>query len=241
MTADDEALRRRLYRPGAGEEDVVAYLAATPEPARRAAPPDAPPPARRPWRGRVIVGAAVLGAVAAALLIGRSAPATAERPRPVAAPVRTAPPAPLPTSSVDPATRAAFVRKVAMGGDAGLALWWDGRPGLVEAHGVGSATVALPVPRSGRAGHLTVLLVVGADGSAAWDAARFVIHDDRTIHLAAVGGAAGLLRAGIPTAARVDYPAGERPQRLRLRLPADLQWGAAVVDSVDGGPQLPDG
>ena len=82
--------------------------------------------------------------------------------------------------------------------------------------------------------------MLGADGTAGWTAARFVIHDDRTIHLAPVAGATGGLRAGIPTAARVDYPAGGRPQRLILKVPADVRWGAAVVDSVDNGPQPPD-
>ena len=239
MTADGEALRRRLYRPDAAEEDVAAYLATAPA---IAAPSTAAPPHRRPVRGRLVAGAAVLAALAAAVAIGRAAPATAGRPAPAQAAARNAapPPAPLPTSSVDAAARAAFVRKVAVGGDAGLALWWDGGPGLVEVHGAGPATVPIPVARTGRAGHLTILLVLGADGTAGWTAARFVIHDDRTIHLAPTAGATGGLRAGIPTAARVDYPAGGRPQRLVLQVPTGAQWGAAVVDSVDKRPQLPD-
>ena len=239
MTDDGEALRRRLYRPDAAEEHVAAYLAAAPA----VAPPTAgAPPHRRPVRGRLVAGAAVLAALAAAVAIGRAAPATAVRPAPAQAAARVAapPPTPLPTSAVDAAARAAFVRKVAVGGDAGLVLWWDGGPGLVEVHGAGSATIPIPVARTGRAGHLTILLVLGADGTAGWTTARFVIHDDRTIHLAPTAGATGGLRAGIPTAARVDYPAGGRPQRLVLQVPANAQWGAAVVDSVDKGPQLPD-
>ena len=240
MTDDGEALRRRLYRPDAAEADVAAYLATAPAPLS-ARPAAAPQPRRRPVRGRVVAGAAVLAALTAAVAIGRAVPATAGRPAPAerAARIAAPAPAPLPTSAVDAAVRAAFVRKVAVGGDAGLALWWDGRPGLVEVHGAGSATIPIPVARSGRAGHLTVLLVLGADGTAGWTAARFVIHDDRTIHLAPVAGASGGLRGGVPTAARVDYPAGARPQRLVLRVPADAQWGAAVVDSVDKGPQVP--
>ncbi len=245
MIDDGEALRRRLYRPDALAEDVAAYLATAPglhAPPPAAAPPHRRLPRGRPLRGRLVAGAAVLAAVAAAVAVGRAAPATAGRPAPQPAAVRiTAPaPTPLPTSSVDAAARAAFVRKVAVGGDAGLALWWDGGPGLVEVHGSGPATIPIPTARTGRAGHLTVLLVLGADGAAGWTAARFVIHDDRTIHLAPTAGASGGLRAGIPTAARVDYPAGGRPQRLVVQVPVDVQWGAAVVDSVDKGPQLPD-
>ena len=69
------------------------------------------------------------------------------------------------------------------------------------------------------------------------DDGRFVIHDDRTIHLAPASGASGALRAGIPTPARVDHPAGGRPQRLLLQVPRDAQWGAAVVDPADHPPQ----
>ncbi|GAA4741511.1 hypothetical protein GCM10025783_10800 [Amnibacterium soli] len=234
MTDEGEALRRRLYRPGAAADDVAAYLAAAP-----AAPvaPVAAPPGRRPVPGRLVAAAVVV----AALAVGRSGPATAERPAPTASAQAVAGPAPLPTAPVDAAARAAFVRKVAVGGDAGLALWWGGPQALVEVHGAGATTIALPAARTDRAGHLTVLLVLGTDGTARWTAARFVIHDDRTIHLAPVAGAEGALRAGVPTVARVDYPAGRRPQRLVLQVPEGTQWGAAAVDSVDSGPQLPDG
>ena len=173
MTTDGEALRRRLYRPGAAEEDVAAYLAAA-APAPVVAPVATAPPRRPMGRGCVLTGAAVLAVVAAAALIGRAASATAVRPAPAPAePARTAAPSPtpLPTASVDAATRAAFVRKVAVGGDAGLALWWDGGPALVEAHGAGPATIPIPVARTGRAGHLTVLLVLGTDGTAGWTTA----------------------------------------------------------------------
>jgi hypothetical protein len=237
VTDDGEALRRRLYRPGAAAEDVAAYLAAAP-----AAPvaPAAAPPGRRPVRGRLAAAAVLVAAVGAAVAVGRSGPATAERPATTVQARSFAAPAPLPTAPVDGAARAAFVRKVAVGGDAGLALWWGGRPALTEVHGAGAATIPLPAASTDRAGHLAVLLVLGTDGTARWTAARFVIHDDRTIHLAPVAGAAGALRAGVPTVARVAYPAGRRPQRLVLQVPDGAQWGAAVVDSVDTGPQLPD-
>jgi hypothetical protein len=235
VTDDSEALRRRLYRPGAGEHDVAAYLGA----ADRPVPPPPAPAATRPrrtLRGLLLVVGVVLPALVAAPLLDRTSPTSPEG---VPAAVRrpaTATPTPLPTSSVDPATRAAFVRKVALGGDAGLAPWWDAGPGVVEVHGTGSTTVRLPVPVPHGTGHLTVLLVLGSDGTARWTAARFVIHDDRTVHLAPVGGASGSLRAGIPTAGRVDYTAATRPQRVLLAVPSGAEWGLAVVDSVDTRP-----
>lgn len=241
MTVDGEMLRRRLYRPGAAEDDVAAYLAAAPPAAPAAAGRGAAGPAgRRRIRGRLLGGGAVLLALAGAPLIGHVLPPAGRASAAASAAVASPAPAPLPTSSVDPATRAAFVRKIDLDGDAGLAPWWDGTSGAVELHGVGSTTVRLPVDGGRRSGHLTVLLVLGTDGTATWSAARFVIHDDRTIHLAPVAGASGALRGGIPTAARVDYSAATRPQRVILHVPADTPWGLAVVDSVDTRPQLPD-
>jgi hypothetical protein len=217
---EDEALRRRLYRPGADEADVAAYLTrvAGAEAGARssaAAPRTEPPrPARR--RGWVAATAAVLVAAGVAILLhGRGLP------EPTATP--------LPTARVTVAEAARYVAALDAGDDAGLGPSRAGPTPYLEAHGVGDGTVPLPVAASGGGGRLRVLLVTDRDGTAGWATARLVIHDDRTIHLRTEASASGALRAGVPAEARVVYAAEHRPLRLLVRAPAHVRWGVAVV------------
>ena len=224
MTEEGEALRRRLYRPGAVDDDVAAYLAVTErEPAQeRDAPPPAPRPVRLPqWPTLVAVTvlAVLIGVSGILLQTSRAAPPAA------------AGPTPLPTHVVQPETAAAFESALTRGDDAGLGAWWDSTAPFVEEHGSGDGAVLLPVSAAGGGGRLTVLLVLAADGTAGWSAARLVIHDDRTIHLQTEASAFGALRAGVPAIGRLDYSAQHRPLRLFVQAPAGTRWGVAAVIS----------
>ncbi|MGT2427193.1 hypothetical protein [Amnibacterium kyonggiense] len=214
----DEALRRRLYRPGADEADVAAYRSAVAQredpaagpPARAAAPP------RRRWRP---------AALAATLLVLVGTPFALHLVAAPPAPTAT----PLPTARVADATAARLVAALDAGRDAGLGPWLPPGAPALETRGTGSATVALPVSPSGSGGRLLVVLVSDRDATAGWATARFVIHDDRTIHLRTATSVVGAVRAGVPARSRVVYAAGQRPQRLLVRAPADVRWGVAIV------------
>ncbi|WP_375387338.1 hypothetical protein [uncultured Amnibacterium sp.] len=94
---DAEALRRRLYRDGASQDDVDSYLSVVGEPSADRAP--APAPARRtPWLPVAVVAAA--GAlVGGALLSGALEPAA-----PSAAPVSPTAASSVRTVAIDPGT-----------------------------------------------------------------------------------------------------------------------------------------
>jgi hypothetical protein len=89
---DAEALRRRLYRPGASAADLACYLHATEE-ERAAAAPDAAPSATtapQPWLRAFMIGGLV---VAAAAVLGAAFLASGE-PSPAATTTGAAPSAP---------------------------------------------------------------------------------------------------------------------------------------------------
>jgi hypothetical protein len=214
-TDDGEALRRRLYRPGAGGPDVDAYLAvADPEP-----PPGPPPPRERRPRSWAVLVAVVV----ALLVVGVLLPRTWDRTAPAAAST------PLPTRPVSAATSARFVAALETGHDAGLGAWFDPGAPLVEQHGTGDAVIELPPSGSAAGGTLEVLLVLAADGTAGWQTARLVITRTHAILREPEAGAGGALRAGVPTVARVVYPVDHRPLRLLVRAPAGVRWGVAAV------------
>lgn len=217
MTEDGEALRRRLYRPGAGEGDVDAYLAvAVPEP--EPAPPP-PPPRRRPL-GRVVLVAAGVAVLLAAVLLPRAWHATTPE----------AVPTPLPTRSIDAATSARFVAALDAGRDAGLGTWFDPEAPFLEEHGTGDAVVQIPPSGSTAGGSLEILLVLADDGTAGWETARLVVGDGtRAILREREAGATGALRAGVPAVQRVDYPADHRPLRLIVHAAAGTRWGVAAI------------
>lgn len=215
MTEDGEALRRRLYRPGAGDTDVDAYLALA-EPETAPAPPAPPPrPRSRRW---VPVTAAVVVLVAAAIVLPRVG-------RAPEAPAAT----PLPTRSVDGATSARFVAALDAGRDAGLGAWRDPQAPVLERHGTGDAVIELPPSGSATGGGLEILLVLASDGTAGWSTARLVITSTHAIIREREAGATGALRAGVPTVQRVEYPADHRPLRLLVQAPTGTRWGVAAI------------
>ncbi|MBW4040827.1 MAG: hypothetical protein HIU86_01695 [Acidobacteria bacterium] len=222
MTEEGEALRRRLYRPGADDEDVAAYRSVAERDPEGHVDPDPAPPRtlpRLPARPVLVATGvlAVLVVVSALLLQAAQAPPAA------------AGPTPLPTRAVPALTAARFAAAVARGDDAGLGAWWDPAAPFLEEHGSGDGTVLLPASASDGSGRLTVLLVLAADGTAGWSAARLVIHDDRTIHLRTESSAFGSLRAGVPAIGRSDFAAGHRPMRLFVQAPGGIRWGVAAI------------
>lgn len=225
MTEDGEDLRRRLYRQGADRTDIDAYLAVhepknepEPEPSPGPAPIAGVAPARRVPRWLPAGGLLLLAVVVVAVLAVIRTPAAVGG---------GTLPTPLPTSTIDPTTSAAFVSRIGSGRDAGLAAWWDRTAPFVEEHGVGSGSVKLPPPAG--SGRITVLLVVASDTRAGWSIDRLVIHDDRTIHLSALRGASGTVPAGVPAVGRLDYSSLTRPSRLLVDVPAGVRWGVAAV------------
>lgn len=215
MTEDGEALRRRLYRPGAGGADLDAYLAVEP-PEPSTAPPA--PLERRTRRWTVVVAVVVALVVTAVLLPRAWRTATPE-----------AAPTPLPTRAVDAATSARFVTELGAGQDAGLGAWFDPQAPLVERHGTGDAVIELPPSGSAAGGSLDILLVLASDGAAGWETARLVITSTHAIVREPEARATGALRAGVPTVARVAYRADHRPLRLLVRAPAHTRWGVAAI------------
>ena len=93
--SDAEALRRRLYRPGASAEDLDSYLDAA-GPLRAATPGPPGPRARsRPGRRRVhlvVVAAAIVVALPAAAAVGTLARTPSSAPVAVTSPLPSAPP-----------------------------------------------------------------------------------------------------------------------------------------------------
>lgn len=217
MTEDGEQLRRRLYRPGAGHDDVDAYLAAR-EPEPDPVVDTAPAGRRRRWQP--VVGVLVPAVVVVALIGVVRAPAG------TSGAVR---PTPLPTSTIEPRTSVAFVSRIRSGRDAGLAAWWDPGAPFVEEHGAGSRTVELPPPAG--SARITVLLVLASDATAGWSIDRLVIHDDRTIHLRELEGADGSVTAGVPAVGHLDATPTAQPSRLVVDAPAGVRWGVAAVYS----------
>ena len=222
---DAEALRRRLYSAGATAEDLAAYrgsappvAAPAPEVADAAEPAAPPPRPRRPRRLLGLVGGALVLVVVAALLLVLRPPSTQ---RPAA------------TLPADAATTAEMIRNLRIGKDAGIAAYLVTNPGPkpirsspgywtteIRGAGPGSVRVAGPpsMPGPGRA---TVLLVLTDDADATWRAtgADGDVVRTRTVRQ----------RAGGLTSTTFAYPAGGRPVRLRVELPAGVAWGAAVV------------
>ncbi|GAA2753644.1 hypothetical protein [Amnibacterium kyonggiense] len=229
-TRATEALRRRLYAPGATAEDLVAF---------RAAEATARPPALSPVRRRRPRTAAVLAAAVVAI----AAPLALVTLRPLAAvpvatgPTPTATAVPSPEGVVLPApqsVRAAFVRQLASRSGAGLLEYLYGHPAFLpealrqptrghvtETAGDGPRTLDLsPSTGDGPAGRLTVVIVVERAARIFWTATG------RT-------GDAALHRrldapAGVPVSATVAYKHGA-PTTLEIEVPEGSSWGALVA------------
>jgi hypothetical protein len=225
---DAEALRRRLYAPGAAGDDVERYRAAGG--GAEAAPPrqaDRPPP-----RGRIrfLVAAAILAAlVVSGLGIARLTAPTA----PVAA-------APTPLA-VTPDDRRSFEDELASGNAAGIAAYLlttrpmprfrgTTRIATIEGSGIGKGTVTLsPVDAEAVSGRATVLLVLEEPAEAGWTTYRRRVDPSGEQDYVRQTRRAGMQQAGVLTAHTYRYGSGDRPVELRVDAPDGVRWGAAVV------------
>lgn len=229
--AEVDALRRRMYAPGATEDDVRRYrLASAPVPV--STPGRAPGlkervrPRRRgrpawwwmaPIAAAVAVGAIGLGAVR-----------------------QDAAPRPAPTPVVVPAAaRDRFVADLRYGAATRISDYFVAHPDrlptvLTAAHraevgqlaAVGPGALDLyPSAIAESGGRLTVVVVAAADAPMRWSATR----DARTRGVPArpvvVASSAGSLTAGLPAAATTAYRSGA-PTRIHVDLPAGVHWAA---------------
>lgn len=239
------ALRRRLYAPGATDEDVAAYraVARPARPADDAVPPagraaDAGGPSRR--AAVVVLGAVVVGGAA---LLGTVRLVAGERPRPTASPAPTRDPrltsAVLPASA---ATRDRFAAALQGGESAGLLDYLYGHPSYLPAAmraygradsteyaGQGTSTIALAPSRDAdRGGRFTVVLVADRAASFSWRAERLAERNDRSGPVVAMATHAGTLRAGEPASCTLAYDDGA-PSRLAVYVDETVKWGAVAV------------
>lgn len=243
VTAEDEeldALRRRLYAPGAGREDLARYAAATGGPDSLAIPEAPPPPPPRSRRRPVVVaGVAVLAAAAAAAAVGTAAGC------PTAVPTSSA--SPSASSAIDEAdlpvpasVRIGLVARLNGGEQAGLLDLLEADPGLrppqlrtvgradsTEYSGEGTTTLALsPSALAERGGRATVIVVLAQAGRSTWRASRLV--ERPTPHEQVVASHSSAAGSGAPVAATVGYGRGA-PTRLTVLVPDGTRWGAVVV------------
>ncbi len=246
VTAEDEeldALRRRLYAPGAGREDVARYAAATGAAEEPAAPDAPPPPVNRGRHRRVVAaGVTVLVALAVAAAVGTAAG------HPIAGPTSSASPSTSPEADavdesalpVPASVRVGLVARLNGGepadlldlleADSGLLppqLRTVGRADSLEYSGEGTTTLALsPSALADRGGRVTVIVVLAQPGRYTWRASRVVQRP--TVHEQVVASHGGEAGPGAPVAATVGYGRGA-PSRLAVLVPAGTRWGAVVV------------
>jgi hypothetical protein len=228
---DAEALRRRLYAPGAAVDDVDRYRAAGGG-AEALVPEPGPPVPRR--RSRLTAG--VVAAVAVALVAGGVGLArSAAQPGPVA-------PAPTPLA-VSAEDRGDFEQNLEAGNAAGIAAYLlTSRPlaafhgttriDTLEDTGVGDGTVRLsPVDAEAVQGRATVLLVTEEPAQVGWTALRRRIDVSGEEEYVPQVRRAGMQAAGVPTLHQYRYAAGDRPVELHVDAPQNVRWGVAVVFS----------
>ena len=203
-----EALRRRLYRPDASEEDRARYarLTGTTEPE-----PDASPARtrRRVPRGAVAVAVAVVLALGAAVLVVRSigvpAPASAQL---------AAAPTPTPRATLRSSRVAVSI---------------DGLPTTGQrVAGTGSAEVVLDLGDATSEGRFTVLLSSADERPVGWRAVTLVTRRDWTSYrrVMAAGPARDRMDATRPDTASA---AGSLPMWVDVQAPADAAWSLTVA------------
>ncbi len=234
---DPDALRRRLYRPGADGEDVARYRAALPAPPAPDAPaaPGPPPPRRLPRLLPAAAGALVVAGLVAAVVQTRPAPAPA--PSPTAA--GTADEGVLPVPAAD---RARFVQALAGAQPPGVAQYLvlhpSARPRAVAAatravvdehQGVGSLTVPLRPDFAARSGgRITVVLVADRSLPLRWTILREAVRPDHRQYEQTVGQRLLRPEPGALQSATVRY-VGAAPESLRVEVRDGMRWDAVVA------------
>ncbi|MFD1722089.1 hypothetical protein [Amnibacterium endophyticum] len=231
--AEVDDLRRRLYRPGAGEEDVRRYVAARPDPTEDPEPADEVAAPRRPWSRRgtaaalVAVGAGLL-AVAAALVAppGGAAPA----------PSASAPPRPL---LVDVGEGRAI--DVARGSESPPAVVFtelQGTPVLGRrVEGRGTAVVALGASEDATGGRAVVAVATDVGARVTWRALLDVERPDWTssVTVLARGRAASPGDDVRPTAFTWE---DRSPTRIAVVAPVGVRWALVYAATVGPEPTL---
>jgi hypothetical protein len=228
---DAEALRRRLYAPGAAGDDVDRYRAA-----RGGAEAQQEAPDRTAPRPRSRAGTGVAVAIAVALALGGIGVAR------VAARPQSTSPAPTPLA-VEAADRGSFEQNLALGNAAGIAAYLlTTRPlpifrgatrfDTLEDTGVGDGTVVLsPVVAEAVAGTATVLVVTDQPALIGWTTLRRKIDVSGEQEYVRQVRRESMQTAGVLTGHRFRYAPGNRPVELRIEAPEGVRWGAAVVFS----------
>lgn len=217
-----DALRARLYRPGATAEDLRRYedaLAATTPAGSEVAEAEADAPAvrhrRRARTAALLLGAAVAAGSLAAVSVGLAAGApTAHRAASSASP-STAPP-----SQND--LRWHPERPVT-----GVRLASD--PGALQFHGRGAGTAKLDgrgLPSS--EGRLAVLLTVADDAPVLWTATRVDVGPGSIVNVRVLAESSGRQRRAVPVPVSFLY-AGGPPTEVHVQVPQDVAWGLVVA------------
>lgn len=247
-----DALRRRLYAPGATEADITAYRTAIEQDEEPTDQPiaDVARPAVR--RRRAVAWAAVAAAavlVVAALgvtAVAQLRPLAGETERPDATTATTGAPeaeaeaeGTIPTSA---AVRLAFVRALRSGRTPGLlnyvfehpeyrpsTLRTTGAAASNEYSGQATHTIALDPPSStANGGWMTVIVLLDSDTPFSWQAERIDQRDDRSGPVVPVGSHRGSARAGVPISATIPYT-GAAPTRLAVFVDESVRWDVVVV------------
>ncbi|WP_375407255.1 hypothetical protein [uncultured Amnibacterium sp.] len=220
---DAEALRRRLYAPGAERDDVDRY---------RAAGGGAEADSRRRTVGTLRAVAVLITAIVV-VVVAIGVARTAVHPVPAG-------PAPTPLP-VDAADRQGFEQNLERGTAAGIAAYLITTEPLprfrratrfdtIEDRGVGDGVVTLaPVDAAAARGRATVFLVVDVPAQVGWS--TFRSRDDAAgeQHLVRQVHREGGQQPGIPTIHTYRYSSGNRPVELRVDAPDGVRWGTAVV------------
>lgn len=226
-----EALRRRLYAPGASDADVERYRTTEQAAAPAEAPVDVVAAPRRRRFPVVPVVLVTLLALLGGVAVARAT--TAVRPDLVA-------PSVLPMTAADRQDIAEDLAAGRRGAIAAFLLTHPSPPALrhatrfftIERAGVGSGTVDLSgVPAAASSGRATVLLVLGADGDASWSTFRRAATAGGTARDVQQRVRGGRFEADRLTADTFRYGSGDRPVQLRVQAPDGIRWGAAVVYS----------
>ena len=231
MREDAEALRRRLYSPGAEADDVYRYRAAGGGSEAVPVAVRVRRPRRRPRVRIVLVAAIAVLLVAAALGVARFS----------TQPVSTGP-APTPLA-VDPADRQGFEQNLAEGKAAGIAAYLittaplprfrgTSRFDTIEDKGVGGGVVTLaPVDAAAVSGRTSVFLVVDVPAQVGWSTLRRQVDPSGEERFVPEVHRESRQQAGILTIHTYRYASGDRPVELQVEAPDGVRWGAVVVFS----------
>ena len=228
-----EALRRRLYAPGADEQDLVRYRAALP--ATQPAPAAAPAPRRsRVRRTAPVVGGVLLvvGLIAALPLVQRTA----------VGPVSTPRPTPMATLRVPAAASARFVQALAAGRPPEVAQYLllhpRVRPPAVAAAsraivhedlGTGPFTVPLHPDLAAEAGgRLTVIVMTDRALPLRWTVSRTAVRPDHRRYEQTVGEQTLHPQPGALLHSTVRY-GGAAPQALHVDVQDGVRWDVVTV------------